>query len=228
MPAIQGVLCDLDGTLIDSEGLHLEAWNALLDRYHCHPPAAWSQAGIGFPDVMTRDTALALFPELATHGDILAQKQQLFREMVAARGSALVFPGVARRLQALAAAGFRLAVGTNSVSPNTRAAMTAAGLFDYLRVYVSLDMVANGKPFPDIYLEAARRLDLPPERCVVLEDSAAGVEAAKVAGCLAVGIANTVPADRLARADRVFASTPAAMDWLLAGFPPENIVNGPR
>lgn len=215
MREIEGVLCDLDGTLVDSECLHLEAWNRVLADYGHTPPADWNDDCIGLPDQHARDKAARMFPALAEVGDLLEQKQARLRDLLVRRGRALAYPGVADRLAALAAAGVGLAVGTNSIMINTRTALAAAGLLDFFPVIVTLDTVERGKPSPDIYATAARKLGLAPERCAVLEDSTAGVQAGKAAGCLVLGILSTWPAAVMAGADRLFDTTAAAMAWTL-------------
>lgn len=215
MRGIEGVLCDLDGTLVDSEDLHLDAWNLLLESHGCNPPLHWSDDCIGLPDTSTCDKARLLFPELRKVEDLLERKQDIYRELVVKRGPRLAYPGVENKLAELKAAGIKLAVGTNSVMRNTRTALEATGLDRFFKVVVTLDRVRLGKPHPGIYATAAGDLGLPPGRCVVLEDSAAGIAAGKAAGCLVFGVLNTWPAAKLAGADRIFDNTPSAMAWML-------------
>ncbi|MDR1536011.1 MAG: HAD family phosphatase [Planctomycetota bacterium] len=217
MRKIEGVLCDLDGTLVDSEKYHLEAWNILAARGGDRPDGEWNLDCVGLPDRHTCEKARRLFPGLRKIPDPIKAKGDIFRELVARSGTALAFPGVGERLERLAAAGFRLAVGTNSLRRNTLATLEAAGLRAFFPAVVTLDSVANGKPAPDIYAAAAAETGLPPARCAVLEDSPAGIVSGKSAGCLVLGILNTWSADRLPGADRFFADTAGALDWLLEG-----------
>ena len=216
MREIAGVLCDLDGTLIDSEPFHQEAWNILVAQHGHTPEPDWNRDCIGLPDIHACNKARALYPKLQDIPDLLEQKQATFRDLVRKQGKALVFPGVFEKLEELTAAGVKLAVGTNSILKNTRLCLEATELLRYFPVVVTMDMVKNGKPHPDIYATAAERLGLPPERCAVLEDATAGIEAGKAAGCLVLGILNSWPAEVMSRADRLFDNTPAAMGWALA------------
>ncbi len=215
MRDIDGVLCDLDGTLVDSEQYHLGAWNALLERNGHHPPPDWNHDCIGLPDTYACEKTWRLYPDMRRYPNLLQMKQEAFRELIARHGAGIAFPGIARRLAELRAAGVKLAVGTNSIMQNTRATLAATGLAEFFPVVVTIDTVARGKPFPDIYATAAERLGLAPERCAVIEDSTAGLESAKAAGCLALGVTTTWPAERLALADRIFDSTASAMAWAL-------------
>lgn len=213
---IDGVICDMDGTLVDSEEQHLDAWNILLERYGHQPPwPKWNEDCIGLPDVYARDKTLRLFPDLEHVGDILEMKQQIFRDLVKSRGDGLVYPGVKQRLLSLREKGVAIAVGTNSVLVNTKATLQAAGLWDCFSTVVTADMVARGKPDPDIYIEAAARLGAAPSRCLVLEDSVAGLEAGRGAGCVVAGITNTWAREKLVPADLIFADTATALDWAL-------------
>lgn len=216
MIEIEGVICDLDGTLVESESLHLEAWNELIRRAGYQPPSPnWNNDCIGLPDTYAAEKTQKYFPEMGEAAELNDKKQIIYRELVKNKGSALAFPGVRDMLTRLRDIGMPLAVGTNSVYANTRAALDAAGLGDFFSIAVTLDQVEHGKPAPDIYLEAAKRLGKAPERCAVLEDSQAGIESARRAGCLVLGLATTWPADKLGDAHHVFGTTAAALGWVL-------------
>lgn len=214
---IDGILFDLDGTLVESEHLHTEAWAKLLESFDCHPSADdWADAFVGAPDSHSRDTILAMFPKLREAGDILEMKQKIYRDTVAEQGEEMSMPGVHTRLRQLNAAEVPMAVATNGVLANCRAVLVATGMLHYFQTMVTFDQVENGKPAPDIYLLAAERLGFPPERCAVIEDSPTGIRAGRAAGCLVLGIETTMKADRLAGSgpDRIFPDTAAALDWL--------------
>lgn len=216
MSHIEGVICDLDGTLVESENLHLEAWNELLRRNGHQPPSPnWNDDCIGLPDTYAAEKTIGLFPSMGDANAINEEKQVIYRELVKRKGRALAFPGLYDELTRIRDAGIPLSVGTNSIFANTRAALDAAGLGEFFSILVTLDQVERGKPAPDIYLEAARRMGLPPERCAVLEDSTAGIAAARAAGCLVLGLTTTWSADKLDGADRIFASTADALGWVL-------------
>ena len=214
---IEAVICDMDGTLVDTEGLHLLAWNMLIERFGHQPPSAnWNEDCIGLPDSYAVEKTKTLFPDLRAREDLLQQKQEIFRSLVLEKRSSLVFPSVREKLVLVGDTGVGLAVGTNTVVSNARATLGAAGLLDFFPVLVTADMVARAKPYPDIYLEAAARLGLPSGSCAVIEDSVAGLEAARAAGCLALGVTTTWPAAKLTPAERVFADTASAIDWVLS------------
>jgi beta-phosphoglucomutase-like phosphatase (HAD superfamily) len=81
---------------------------------------------------------------------------------------------------------------------------------------VTGDEVEHSKPEPDSYLLAAERLGFPACYCVAIEDSATGVHSAREAGLTVLAVTNSVPAERLAEAHRIFSSTPEAVAWIAA------------
>lgn len=214
---IDGIICDLDGTIVDSEGVHANAWNELVKSLGYTPPGDdWLNDCIGLPDSLARDKTIAMFPGLDKYrDDMIDMKERLFRGMVAKMGRELAFPGIDELFSALRDANVGLAVGTNSIMLNCRTSLDVSGLAEFFSAVVTIDQVEKGKPSPDIYLEAATRLELPPERCLVLEDSPAGLKAGKAAGCIVAAVENTWPADTLAPYDFVFSKTSEALEWVL-------------
>jgi len=104
-----------------------------------------------------------------------------------------------------------LAVASSSSRRRLAFTLSSTGLDRFFQVVVAGNDVAEGKPAPDIFLEAARRLGFPPEECVAVEDTPAGVEAARRAGMFVVAVQRAGSMD-LQRADRVVPSlTPAAV-----------------
>lgn len=216
MREFDAVLCDLDGTLVDSEVLHLGAWRQVLHQEGLTPPDNWEEEVIAKTDDYTRDRLVERFPQFADR-DILKEKQTLFREMLKGKGREFAYPGVHEALARLRDAGIAIAVGTNGVMENVELSLDAAELREFIQAIVTLEMVASPKPAPDIYLEAARRLGADPMRCCVIEDTATGLKSANSAGCRALAVTNSWPAERLSMADEIFTSTSDALEWVLGG-----------
>jgi HAD superfamily hydrolase (TIGR01509 family) len=97
-------------------------------------------------------------------------------------------PGLYETIDAARAAGLKIALGSSSVLDDIEIILSALRLTGAFDAIVAGDQVAHGKPAPDIFLEAARRLEVEPARCLVLEDTAHGVIAAKAAGMLCVAV----------------------------------------
>jgi HAD superfamily hydrolase (TIGR01509 family) len=130
------------------------------------------------------------------------------RMLEAYRGHLPLVPGAVEAVERLAAR-FPLAVASSSNRPLIDAVLEIAGIAQYFKATVSSEEVPRGKPAPDVYLEAARRLGVAPERCAAVEDSHGGIRAAKAAGMFVIAFPNpTYPPDEesLAQADVVIRS----------------------
>lgn len=116
---------------------------------------------------------------------------EVVRRMLARYETGLpVVEGAVAAVHALAAAGLRLAVASSSNRELIDAVLRRLDLDAVFGVTVSSEEVARGKPAPDVYLEAARRLETPPERCAAIEDSASGIRAAHAAGMRVIAYPN--------------------------------------
>ena len=184
---IFGVLCDMDGLLLDTEALYTRFWQEAAQA-------------LGFP--MTRAQALGLRSLnlgpgqayltqcLGPEADYTAIRAERIRRMdawIAAHGVAPK-PGVREMLDALDARGIPAAVTSSSPPERIREYLEPLGLYHRFRAICSGYDMARGKPEPDIYLHGAARLGLAPEHCLALEDSPTGILSAYRAGCLPVMI----------------------------------------
>lgn len=130
-------------------------------------------------------------------------RQDLFLEVLQ-REPLSPYPGVLELIEAgLASDDFEVAIATSGTLEKSRAAVVAAGIPYTRMVYVNGDDVKHKKPDPELFLVAARRMGLPPQRCVVVEDAPNGVQAAKAAGAWCIAVTNTTPAEDLHEADRI-------------------------
>jgi beta-phosphoglucomutase len=188
---IRAVLWDLDGTLVDSEQYHWLAWRD-------------SMAAEGV--TLSRDQFLKTFgmrndavvpqwiPGATTERieRIANAKEQLYRRLV--RGGGLVpLPGAAEWTQRLAADGWRQAIASSSPRENIDAVLAVIGLASVFQAVVSAEDVTLGKPDPQVFLTAAARLGSAPARSIVVEDAAAGIEAARRAGMPSIGVSRHGP-----------------------------------
>jgi beta-phosphoglucomutase-like phosphatase (HAD superfamily) len=94
-------------------------------------------------------------------------------------------------------------LASGSRHPTIEAVLALRGLRQYFSAVVSSSDVPHGKPAPDIFLHTAKLLNVPPAQCVVIEDSAAGVTAARAAGMTAIAITNSLPAEKLTHAHHI-------------------------
>lgn len=190
---------DMDGVLVDSGAHHREAWRALLDELGAAPsgPDDW-RITIGRP---AEEAIPLLLGTIVPAGDArrLAQRKRDLYARLARRGT-LAVRGVGEFVRALAAAGVPRAVGTSAMRRDADALLGELGLRGYFDVVVTADDVTRGKPDPEVYREAARRLGVPAAACLVLEDSVVGILSARSAGMRAVGVTTAHTAAELAAA----------------------------
>ncbi len=193
---VQALLFDLDGTLIDSMPHHHDAWVEWHARRGLAIDAdAFFKATAG----RTNAEILAEMYPAASRAEIDAladEKEAIYRE-IAARTLALI-GGAQRFAEAAKAAGLRMAVCTASTPENMALAFGRFPIRDWVETVTSPADGLRGKPEPDIFLEAARRMGVEPARCIVFEDAPLGVEAARRAGMDAVALTTTLPAEAFA------------------------------
>jgi len=212
------VLWDLDGTLVDSVEEHWQAWREIVEADGLTVTREQFRETFG----QRNDAILARW-----FGDAVAAerchaighaKEARYRELVA-EGGLVPLPGAAEWVRRLARAGWRQAVASSAPRLNVEVVVRALGLSEFFGALVAAEDVVHGKPAPDVFLAAAARLEVPAARCVVVEDAAAGVEAARRAGMRNIGIgsAGFAPADAIvASLDQLPADT---FYWLLADLP---------
>ena len=203
---MKAFLFDLDGTLIDSMPLHHDAWVTWHARRGLPMDTARffeSTAGRSNPEIL-----FDMFPALsaAEHLEMADDKEAIYREF-AARSLGLI-PGAQAFAQQARAVGCKLAVCTASTPPNMALAFTQHGIDRWVDAITSPADGLRGKPHPDIFIEAARRLGVDPEHCLVFEDAPLGIEAARRAGMKAVALTTTLPAEAFAAFDNLIAIAP--------------------
>ena len=200
------VIFDLDGTLVDSEPLYLEAdqkifrpLGIIVEAEHKKPYTGLSSHC--FLADIKKQYDLSISVE-----ELLTRKNAAYMELAQERTH--VFPEMRTFVRLLKEHGYPLAVASGSSKEVIDAVLEAADLLTYFDVTLSSSQVKKGKPAPDVFLEAARLLNTPPQACLVMEDSCYGVEAAKNAqmSCIAIPPAEAAPlADCFYEAELLFA-----------------------
>ncbi|MFE6619844.1 HAD family hydrolase [Streptomyces sp. NPDC057740] len=216
------VIFDLDGTLVDSEPNYYEAGRGLLAE-HGIADFTWAdhERYVGISTLETVTLWKREYGLRASVDELLADKNRRYLDL--ARTGTRVYPEMRKFVELLAAEGVPMAVASGSSREAITAILSGTGLNAQLRTVVSADEVGRGKPAPDVFLEAARRLGVAPGDCVVLEDAAPGAAAAHAAGmrCIAIpyvtGQADApefATAGLLLRGGQGEFTAQAAYDWL--------------
>jgi beta-phosphoglucomutase family hydrolase len=182
---VQGLIFDSDGTLVDTMPLHYLAWQETVEAESAHFPEQLFYDLAGVPSdkitmILNEKFGYQLDPQQTA-----IKKEQLFLEKYLPQ---------ARPIEAVLAIAkaykgrLPMAVATGGVPRVVNSALKAIGMEDFFDTVVTSEDVANGKPAPDTFLEAARRLKVAPQYCVVFEDSDLGLEGAKRAGMTAIDV----------------------------------------
>ena len=196
-----GVIFDLDGVLADTGWAHRRAWYDLAEREDLDMSDEFFTSTFGMqnyqilPMLYGRDLSHAQIERLSDW------KEQRYRDLIAEK--LVLPPGGERLLNELKDAGFLLAIGSSAPRANLDMVLERLHVHDYFDAYVTKEDVTNGKPAPDTFLKAAQKLELPPHRCVVVEDAVQGVEAGKAAGMPVIALTTTRDRAALAQADMI-------------------------
>jgi beta-phosphoglucomutase len=186
----RAVLWDLDGTLVDSEELHWRSWEHALRGEGS--PVTYDQFKATFGQRNDRILRGWLGPEApADRIEKIGEAKEVEYRRLAAVHGLIPLPGVAEWLVRLREAGWRQAIASSAPRMNVEVMLRALQLESYFDVIISAEDVTHGKPDPEVFLVAASRVGVPPQRCVVVEDAVAGIEAARRAGMCSIGVSRT-------------------------------------
>jgi HAD superfamily hydrolase (TIGR01509 family) len=213
---IDAVVFDMDGVLIQSE----EVWDEIRERYVTELGGRYdAEVQRAMMGMSSPEWSRYLHETAGVPHEPQAINDEVVQRMLAAYRDHLPLIDGARDAVKRLAGRYPLAVASSSNRPLIDTVLDVAGLAPYFKATVSSEEVARGKPAPDVYLEAARRLGADPHRCAAIEDSHGGIRSAKAAGMRVVAIPNpSYPPDdeSLAQADVVVRSleelTPELVD----------------
>ncbi len=190
-----GVVFDLDGVLIDSHDQHERSWFLLAEEAGKPLTKAQFKESFGMRNVMAIPHVFG-WTDPDDHATIHAlgeRKEELYRELLAADGIEPL-PGVVALLESLASAGVPVSLGSSTSRKNIEVCFAATGLARFFGPnYTGAEDVTRGKPHPDVFHEAARKIAREPTRCLVVEDAHVGIEAALAGGMKALAVTTTHP-----------------------------------
>jgi beta-phosphoglucomutase family hydrolase len=197
----RAVLWDLDGTIVDSTFYHKLAWQE-----------TFAKRGLDFTEGNHEFTIGRRNEEIIrkyigpnmTRGElnvIAEQKEETFRAYI--KDGIRALPRVVALIKSLAAAKFKLAIVSSATKENIQLITETLFIKSFFSSFITGNDVIEGKPNPQGFLLAAKKLGVQPENCIVIEDAVAGVKAAKRAGMFCIAVTNTCSRDNLAEADIV-------------------------
>jgi len=193
---IHAVIFDHDGTLVNSEPVHMKCWQEVLRNYNAElSQEDYNRHLSGMPSIYSATWLAAKFNLDIEPGALLSSKQKLLQEFLTIQGFPLM-PGVDTLLQYLQQKRIPLAVATGAGRDEVTHSLTFHKMTSYFQAVVCKDDVAQNKPAPDVYQLAATRLQVPTENCIAIEDSDNGEKSARAAGmrCLRFQYAENKPA----------------------------------
>jgi HAD superfamily hydrolase (TIGR01509 family) len=216
MQHVTAIIFDMDGVIVDSEPRHERAFREVF-----HEMGYGETHGMDFPQYYGRSDRALWIDFIGKHQppwsleELTEWKQRRFLEII--RHEQPIFVGLPELLEKLAAR-YKLAVASGSFHPVIDEVLAMRGLRRFFPVVVSVQDVGKGKPAPDVFLRAAELLGVSPQSCCVIEDAAAGVEAALAAGMSVIAITNSLPAEKLSRATHVVGNYEQIEQLLLRGW----------
>jgi len=198
--APRAVIFDIDGTIVDNMHLHAEAFAVFAERHGLPPLTQEDRARLDgrrnseiFPILFKRDVPRDEWQAYER------EKEGLYREL--SKGRLSPMKGLRLLIDRLRADGIPVALATSAPEPNVTHTLAELGLAGEFPVIVRGDEVARGKPAPDVFIEAARRLGVDAADCLVFEDAPMGIEAAQAAGMRVVALTTSFQASHFERLD---------------------------
>ena len=189
----RAVIFDIDGTIVDNMHLHAEAFGVFVERHGLPPLTPADRARLDgrrnseiFPILFNREVAREEW-QAYEH-----EKEGLYREL--SRGRLSPMKGLHELIERLRVEHIPIALATSAPKANVVHTLAELELAAEFPVIVRGDEVARGKPAPDVFIEAARRLGVAPEDCLVFEDAPMGIEAAHAAGMRVVALTTSFQA----------------------------------
>lgn len=202
--AAWGAIFDWDGVVLDSARQHERSWELMAREEGLALPADHFKRGYGMKNETIISRLFGWTTDPARIARMSGRKEILYRALVRQEGI-VVLPGVSELVRALDAAAVPCAVGSSTPRLNITCLLDQLVFGRHFSAIIAAEDVAHGKPDPEVFVKAAKQLQVPADRCVVFEDTPVGIQAARKAGMRVVAVTTTHAADSLRDADRVVA-----------------------
>tara|TARA_A100001011_G_C14315411_1_gene847734 strand:- start:2222 stop:2887 length:666 start_codon:yes stop_codon:yes gene_type:complete len=189
---IQGVIFDLDGVIVDTAKFHFNSWKTIASEWNYELKYNDNEKlkGVSRMDCVVK---IAGWAEINLSSEELERaanrKNEIYTELCSKLTPEHILPGIISLINQLKANDIRIALG--SASKNARLVLKKLGLLTLFDVIVDGNDVSKSKPNPEVFIKAAKQMDLLPKNCVVLEDAPAGIIAALSANMKVIGVGNS-------------------------------------
>lgn len=209
---MKAVIFDMDGLMIDSEPIQSKAYEFLL-KFYDKKPIYDSNGLVQIVGSSNNSEMIKMKYNLREEVSIIRKKRQKFYQKILKSEVVKPMPGLHYLLEFLKNNKLKTAVATSSFPEDVNIIFSKLKIFSYFNIIVTCVDIVKGKPAPDIYLEAAKRLNMKPDECLVLEDSETGIEAGKKAGMKVIAVPNKLTKNHdFSKADLVVDSL-NNIDW---------------
>jgi beta-phosphoglucomutase family hydrolase len=211
---LKAVIFDFDGVITDSEVVHMRTFNRLLAQFDFKiEPEDYYSNYLGLSDrdllktLIEQDKIPASVEDIP---DLIRQKNKMFEQIMNNEGQ--LFDGVREFLDKLKQTDIRIAICSGALLSEIKLILDKTGLEDYFEQVVSAEQVERGKPYPDGFELALKRINkdkqgkIEPSECIVIEDSGWGIDAANAAGMHTVAVTNSFKKEDLAAAELIITS----------------------
>jgi HAD superfamily hydrolase (TIGR01509 family) len=196
-----GALFDWDGVILDSTVWHEKSWQRLAEETGRSLPPGHFRRGYGMKNEWIIPEILGWTRDSEEIRRLSLRKEEIFREL-ALKGGVQPLPGVREWIEELHRHGIPRAIASSTHRENIVQLLPRLGLREFAGIIAAED-VSRGKPDPEVFVLAARVLGFSPQRCIIFEDTHAGIAAARSAGARVIAVSTTHPADTLWEADLV-------------------------
>ena len=191
----------MDGVIANTAPFHFQSWQLFAREYGCTFTEMDFKQSFGKrnPEILIEkfDSDLS-FEDIKR---LAERKEEIFRDLIGEKAE--MFPGVLDLMQSAEENGWKMALVSSTPPENIDLILQTLDIRNFFNVVISDGDVSQGKPDPEGFLLAAKKLDAIPPNCVVIEDAVAGVRAAKSGGMKCIAVTNTRSADKLSEADLV-------------------------